>query len=160
MNKLIVSFSIAIALFYFSDCKAQIDTSLTKTYEQDSSRTLTYTYNGNIVKIIRMDKNGLRNGISEVYYESPYTPEYSITKQNYKKGILVEQTCLTKNGIITSHSIYKNGQLIYFKHLLRIDDEGNLFYTEIKDIISSFMQYNIKNETIQDSIFVNIPLIR
>lgn len=157
MNKLIVFFSIVIALFYFSECKAQTDTSLTKTYEQDSSITLTYTYNGNIVKIIRMDKTGLRNGISEVYYEDPYTPEYSITKQNYKKGILVEQTCLTKNGIIIYHSVYRNGELISDKHFSRMDNKGNIYYNMRINRCCNYINYKMINDVVQDTIFVNCP---
>jgi hypothetical protein len=157
MNKFFVFFSILIALFYFSECKAQTDTSLTKTYEQDSSITLTYTYNGNIVKIIRMDKTGIRNGISEVYYEDPYTPEYSIIKQNYKKGILVEQTRYSKNGIIISNSVYRNGELTYFKHLWRIDDEGNLYYNIEINRCCNYIHYKMINDVVQDTIFVNCP---
>lgn len=127
---------------------------INKQIKDTNGRVIIFQYeNGELVKSISTS-NGLRNGVMEEIINDTISGDYLKIVYLYEMGVLREECFYSKDSILTDKYVYENGGIKYSLKLIDIDDKKNLHY--VKKIFSycNFMQYNLINDNIIDSIEV------
>jgi hypothetical protein len=149
-------FTVILVLFIFS-CTLSRGAYTKK--QRTKEGIVYYYYNNGQLKETRNTKDGIRHGITEIIHrnDEECTRQISV----YKYGILQEIGFYSMDGVLIDNYIYSGngGDLIESNHLHEIDTASNLHYVRKVSIFPCrYMQYHIINNTIVDSMVVQIDL--
>jgi len=127
----------------------------TKSNENDSTILFTFTDKGVVLKKLRFNSDGIRNGISEEWHYDDKDLDHIIYL--YKNGILNEISTVFFNGDIISKSVFEDGvEKINIQLSAALTTDKKLVY--IKKVYNTnlcgFIQYKIINGMVVDSLSV------
>lgn len=167
MNNNLLKRIIFLTVFIFisilsSFSQMDMETHTIKKEQGDNGKTVFFYYNkyNKLIKKITLleDVNdGIRDGIAEVYQEDTLSNEYQRSVVVYKKGLISEGSYYNRDSILTLKRVYKEGLLVSSLLLIDIDSSNNLHYVKKVFKHCNFMQYNMINDVVIDSVYFKHP---
>jgi hypothetical protein len=131
-----------------------------KEITKEGKLILSYYIDKKITERLRFTKDGIRDGLSEYWKEEVEIMDGSQIKvmkyiaSMYDKGKLMEESVFNEKNILLNKTVFSMKNFDYVLMLTEIDNNRDFHYRKIKYNNCGFIQYNLINEDVIDSLIV------